>query len=46
MGFVKAVFAIALMCAVANQVGIEPNAPEVFIGFCVILAGAVAHSKK
>ena len=46
MGFVKALFAIILMALVAIQVGIDANSPEVFIGFCVILAGAVAHSEK
>ena len=46
MGFVKALLAIILMAWWAIQMEIDANAPEVFIGFCVILAGAVAHSEK
>lgn len=46
MGFVKALLAIILMALLAIQMGIDANAPEVYIGFCVILAGAVAHSEK
>ncbi len=45
-GFIRALAAISIMVLVAIQVGIDANSPEVFIGFCVILAGAVAHSEK
>lgn len=46
MGFVKALLAIILMTFFAIQMEIDANSPEVFIGLCVILAGAVAHSEK
>lgn len=46
MGFVKALLAIILMALWAIKMGIDANSPEVFIGFCVILAGAVSHSEK
>lgn len=46
MGFIKALLAIIFMAWLANQTGIDGNSPEVFVGFCVILAGAVAHSEK
>jgi hypothetical protein len=46
MGFIKALLAIILMILCAVGTGIRPNSPECFIGFCVILAGAVAHSEK
>ena len=46
MGFIKALLAIILMVLWAIEMGIDANSPEVFIGFCVILAGAVAHSEK
>ena len=47
IGFIKLLIAVCLMALWATFIGrIEPDSTEAFIGFCILLAGMVAHSEK
>lgn len=46
-GFIKCTMAVCLMALWAKFIAqIEPESTEAFIGFCILLAGMVAHSEK
>ncbi len=47
MGFIKLILAFILMAYFATEISkLSPDSKEVFLGFCILLAGMIAHSEK
>ena len=47
MGFIKLILASMLMAFFAEIIKLSPDSKEViFLGFCMLLAGMIAHSEK
>lgn len=47
MGFIKLILAFMLMTYFATEISkLSPDSKEVFLGFCILLAGMIAHSEK
>ena len=47
MGFLKWILAFFVMAFFAIEIsGLSADSKEVFIGFCILLAGMIAHSEK
>lgn len=47
MGFIKWLIAFFVMVYFATEISkLSPDSKEVFIGFCMLLAGMIAHSEK
>ena len=46
MGFVKLLLAVFILAAIVSQFNISVDSNTQFIGMCILLAGAIAHSEK
>ena len=46
MAVIKVLLALTSIAIFANRTGYEVDSPEVFLGFCMVMAGFVAYSEK